>query len=86
MVGNSLQKAVFADFLLARNRFRTNYKATFLWNSSGSCVFFDRNRVVGSGDSKGERVQSAKSHVNFHEESKKEELEKDASESIPSCD
>ena len=33
-----------------------------------------------------ERVQSAKSHVNFHEESKKEELEKDASESAPSCD
>ena len=86
MVGNSLQKAVFADFLLARNRFRTNYTATFLWDSSGSCVFFDRNRVVGSGDSKGERVQSAKSHVNFHEESKKEELEKDASESVPSCD
>ena len=34
MVRNSLQKAVFADFLLARNRFRTNYKATFLWDSS----------------------------------------------------
>ena len=86
MVGNSLQKAVFADFLLARNRFRTNYTATFLWDSSGSCVIFDRNRAVGSGDSKGKRVQSAKSHVNFHEESKKEELEKDASESAPSCD
>ena len=36
MVRNSLQKAVFADFLLARNRFRTNYKATFLWDSSAS--------------------------------------------------
>ena len=34
MVRNSLQKAVFADFLLARNRFRTNYKATFLWDSN----------------------------------------------------
>ena len=34
MVRKSLQKAVFADSLLARNRFRTNYKATFLWDSS----------------------------------------------------
>ena len=34
MVRNTLQKAVFADFLLARNRFRTNYKAIFLWDSS----------------------------------------------------
>ena len=36
MVRNSLQKAVVVNFLLARNQFRTNYKATFLWDSSGS--------------------------------------------------
>ena len=35
MVRDSLQKAVVANFLLARNRFRTNYIATFLWDSSG---------------------------------------------------
>ena len=29
-----LAKGGFADFLLARNRFRTNYKAAFLWDSS----------------------------------------------------
>ena len=34
MVRDSLQKAVVANFLLARNRFRTNYIATFLWDSS----------------------------------------------------
>ena len=35
MVRNSLQKVVLLNFLLARNRFRTNYNATFLWDSSG---------------------------------------------------
>ena len=34
MVRNSLQKAVVVNLLLARNRFRTNYIATFLWDSS----------------------------------------------------
>ena len=29
-----LAKGGFRSFLLARNRFRTNYKATFLWDSS----------------------------------------------------
>ena len=38
MVWNTLQKAVFADSLLARNRFRTNYKARFLWDSSDNNV------------------------------------------------
>ena len=33
MVRDSLQKAVFADFLFAWNQFRTNYKATFGWDS-----------------------------------------------------
>ena len=31
-----MQKAVVANFLLARNQFRTNYKATFLRDSSAS--------------------------------------------------
>ena len=30
-----MQKAVFADFLLAWNQFRTNNNAVFLWDSSG---------------------------------------------------
>ena len=34
MVRDSLQKAVLVDFLLAKNQFRTNYKATFLWDSN----------------------------------------------------
>ncbi|MBQ9242194.1 MAG: hypothetical protein IJ165_03040 [Proteobacteria bacterium] len=29
-----MQKVVLLNFLLARNRFRTNYNATFLWDSS----------------------------------------------------
>ena len=34
MVWSSLQKAIVADLLLARNRFRTNNNAVFLWDSS----------------------------------------------------
>ena len=39
MVRDSLQKAVVANFLLARNRFRTNYIATFLWDSSANQLY-----------------------------------------------
>ena len=49
MVRNTLQKAVFADFLLARNRFRTNYKAIFLWDSSGTyhiILFYYMNHTL----------------------------------------
>ena len=49
MVRNTLQKAVFADFFLARNRFRTNYKAIFLWDSSGTyhiILFYYMNHTL----------------------------------------
>ena len=71
MVRNSLQKAVFADFLLARNRFRTNYKATFLWDSSGGGLIMKRLFVFicfagllsacGNSDGSSEQSNAAKS-------------------------
>ena len=50
MVRNSLQNAVFADFLLARNRFRTNYKATLFWDSSA----MTHKNEVGKNNRNGE--------------------------------
>lgn len=71
MVRNSLQKAVFADFLLARNRFRTNYKAIFLWDSSGGGLIMKRLFVFicfagllsacGNSDGSSEQSNAAKS-------------------------